>query len=272
MSSPSIFLTCLLLLATVHGAPAGAQGAGSGKNIEDLLPMSSMEDDPIGIDEDHGALDRVDISARKRSSRPQDSDLFGPAPPTFRARKGEVLTAVPSVKEVLHSAEITLRDGLAEVALELRFIGSSDKPSELSYRLAVPPGAGLASLQVCNAAGCREGVADRSKGRFDAYDDAVQSRGPADAGPVGHAQELKDDRGEALLLRAAPVLKGDPLTLRVRYVADAPLRGGIVRFALPARGMDPRAAPTEVRLHSPDLIDPRIVGHPAQGPPALFDP
>jgi Mg-chelatase subunit ChlD len=76
--------------------------------------------------------------------------------------------------------------------------------------------------------------------------------------PIAHARFAED--GGALFVHAAPISKAAPLTLRVRYEAEAPMHAGTVRFTLPARGMDPRAAQTEIALHAGELLDARIAG------------
>ena len=229
-----------------------------------MLPLSTMENDPIGLDREHRALDRAAEQSRVRPSRTQAADQaeFGPSPPVFRVQQGEILTAVRSVRETHHRVEVDFRDGLATVTVHLGLGGTSNKPSEAHYRLAVPPDAALAELQVCNPSGCREGFAQSSQGAL-AYEDALLARGPANPLPVARATPQRDDRGGFISLRAAPVRKSAPLEVMLRYVCQVPQHGGLLRLVLPARGMDPRSVPGEVSLSAPGMLDARIAGAPA---------
>jgi hypothetical protein len=78
----------------------------------------------------------------------------------------------------------------------------------------------------------------------------VSANSPSGEGIGASAQAIEDARGRALSLRAAAIDKSAMLALYVSYVARAPLHGGVVRFRLPARGYDPRAAASEVTLHA----------------------
>lgn len=265
-----------LLTQTLATAPAQAQPRRE-PAPEDILPQSQFEGDPIGVDENvrgvEAAANRADAEAAERA-RALDADAakYGPTPPVVTPVVGEALTSVRSARERTHRVEVRLDAGLAFVHVEMAFVTPVDKPAEVRYRLAVPARAQLVALAVCNDRGCRDGVPDRSDGALGVYDDAVQARGPERVPPVAHAVTADDARGRAIVVRAAPVVAGRDLTLRVDYVADAPVRAGLARLALPARGMDPNAAPAEVRFTASDMTDARIAGAPATDAPARFDP
>ena len=241
---------------------------------DDPFPVDSDDaDDPIGVDDNARGLDRI-ASERAAAAAPATPPVdlrFGPEPPVLGARSGEILTAAPAVREERHRVQVELEPGLARVSVEVTLTSTAEQPAEVSYRLAVPKGAWIASLSVCNAAGCRDAVPDDAPNGQSAYDAAVLGRADHHLGrgrrertgarplpPVAHA--ALDGERSALNVRAAPARKGDPLIVRVRYEAEAPMHAGMVRFTLPARGMDPRAAQTEVALEARDLLDARVAG------------
>jgi hypothetical protein len=256
--------------------PASQPAAKSAPAPEDILPDSAFESDPIGIDEStrgvEAAARRADAEAAAQArADAADAARYGPAPPAVTPIVGEALTSVRSVRERTHRVNVALDAGLARVRVEMLFATPVDKPAEVRYRLAVPAGASLAALEVCNERGCRKGAADRAEG-LGVYDDAVQARGPERALPIAHAVAGDDARGRAIVVRAAPVVANEDLTVRVEYVTDAVVRAGLARLVLPARGMDPNAAAAEVHLDAPDMIDARIADAPVTEAPARFDP
>jgi hypothetical protein len=230
---------------------------------EDILPQSEF-DDPIGIDSDSRALEQAVPKAPKPKAQAEldrERARFGPEPPPASARAGEVLTAASGVRELAHEVAVELAPGFARVQVTMRFEARGEKPSELRYRLAVPDGGRLSALEVCSEHGCRQGAPAGSDGAR-SYEAALLAR-PAQSGralPIAHAVDARDARGTAIVIHAAPVLGAAPLTVRVSYLAPTRLRGGVVRLRLPARGMDPQVAPTELRLSAPGMIDPRIAG------------
>jgi hypothetical protein len=246
---------CLLQNATNSRVASADSG-----NVEDILPLANDPNDPIGIERDPG-FDRAAATPTRESrgttpTTAEDRARFGPTPPPFAAKSGEALTAVASVHELTHRVNLELYAGLALLETEQSFENSADKPAEIEYRLAVPDDAALAGLDACNARGCRTGVLGPATERGAAYDDAVRARGSKPALsqlPLAHAYKVRDARGAALIVRAAPVEKGTVLTLHVRYATQAAVHGGIARLRLPARGMDPRAAPLELSLRASDL-------------------
>lgn len=249
--------TVLFIHALLCAVPASAQLPAW--VTED--PFSSADDDPIGIDR----TDRLETVAPTRT----DEEVEAPIPVVH----GEVLSAIAGVREEDHSVDVTLTHGLALVEVAMRFVSSARHAAEVGYRIAVPEGARLLRLEVCNAQGCREGLVDASAG-LGPYDDAVRSRSPeAEPLPVAHAAI---DAG-VLRIRAAPVQRegrprggraslgrtpaGDgPLTVRVAWWVPAPVRGGRVRFTIPARGRDLRAAPAMIRVRSEELSRGSVAG------------
>lgn len=237
---------------------------------EETFPQDDG-DDPIGLDDDARTLDALATQRMAKVAEKPIDTAFGPVPAAPTARTGEVLTAIPAAREASHRVHVELAPGLATVSVEIALTSTSSKPCEARYRLAVPRGARLASLQACNAAGCRQGVVDRdhAAGRS-AYDSAVLARASTVSGahanargpmPVAQAQLAAD--GKSIVMHAAPIVLDEPLTLTLRYEAEAPMHGGTVRFALPARGMDPRVAQTEVTLDARGLLDARVAGQSA---------
>ena len=231
-------------------------------SAEDILPLTNDPNDPIGIDQEQATLERAATSGKpKPAARHRDVAAFGPEPPVSTARSGEVLGGVPSVREQSHRVQVELNAGLVSVTSELAFENTSDKPAEVFYRLATPDDAALNSLEVCNPRGCRSGLLDTSVRRLTAYDDAVQARSPkASSGalPAGDARRIHDARGTAIMLRAAPCVRGQVLQVRVTYLAAATQHAGVVRFTLPARGMDPRVAQGQVAVRANGMTDLRV--------------
>jgi hypothetical protein len=234
-------------------------------NVEDILPLANDPNDPIGIERDPGFERAAAVNTRQPASAgPSTSDdhaRFGPTPPPFAAKSGEALTAVPSVRELTHRASLELYAGFALLETELSFENTADKPAEVEYRLAVPEDAALAGLDACNSRGCRSGIIAPATERGAAYDDAIRARGPKPLQqqlPLAHAYKVRDTRGAALIVRAAAVERDLPLTVRLRYATAAAVHGGVARLRLPARGMDPRAAPLELSLRATDLTEVQV--------------
>src|SRR5690606_26079858 len=228
----------LALLGISLAAPAAAQRDGGIPTWIEADPFASGDHDPIGMDRGDGLEATVPTDASE--------EVLARVP----VQAGEVLTAIAGVREAAHEVSVELADGLAIVEVAMRFTSSARHAAEVRYRLAVPDRASLTDLEVCNASGCRRGLVDPRAGALGPYDDAVRSHGPSGL-PVARAASVEDERGHAVLVHAAPVLRegrtrpgsdvrtaaGDgPLSVRVRYVLDAPIRGGRARLAMPARG------------------------------------
>lgn len=248
--------TLVFLLSCLAAPPiAGAQDGGVGlPDWVEADPFSGGRDDPIGID-------RADRLETVSPTRPGEA-----LQPNVPVQHGEVLSAIAGVREREHTMEVRLEHGLARVDVSMTFASRARYPAELRYRLPVPRGASLARLEVCNAAGCTDGRVDETPGPLGPYDDAVRAHeGGRSRPPVAHAALIRGaGGGEALWLRAAPVRpeprRGQPgsttsgeLTLRVRYLVPAPVRGGHARLTIPARGRDARAAAARIRVRSDEL-------------------
>jgi len=205
-----------------------------------------MVDDPLGLepsDEDLGKSLLREMDKDVKKAMTGDAKLFGPLPPPYRAKKGMVLTAVASVRELEHKTAVHFAHGLAKIEVTMRFASISETPAEVRYRLAIPSDSGLESLKVCNKNGCRIGVIDRPS-ELSLYNDAVLARGPEPTLPIAHAAFTKDSRGSAIVVRAAPIVEGTDLTVNLSTISSIEQHNGKARLQLPARGMDPRAAPT----------------------------
>ena len=212
------------------------------------LPQIDPDADPIG---DTGMEAILEAEARERRERA----LRGPAPPDLPVREGAALTAPSGVRESAHAVDVTLDDGLAVATETLRFTSTARASVEIRYRVPVPAGAWLAGLEVCEASRCRRGEV-RGDGSA-MYDDAIRARPMRDSDappPVGEAERIRDARGEAIVVHAAPLRPGVELTVRVQWVAPAALHGGIARVVLPPRGQDPRAAAAELTVHAPHML------------------
>ena len=247
-------------LASLGLAPSSAVRA------DEPTTHADADADPLA----EGGLDALaDAEALARHERA----LRGPTPPDLPVRAGEALTAPAGVREAEHGVDVTLDDGLATAVETLRFQSTARLPAEVRYRLAVPPGAWLAGLEVCSPNGCRAGSVRGAAGG-EAYDDSVRAR-PQESAlplPVGHAARVSDARGEAIVVRAAPVSAGAELTVRVRWVAPATQHGGVVRLVLPARGQDPRAAAARLTVRAPQLLGATVDGLSTDDAPVTVEP
>ena len=260
-------LAALIALLGLAPAATRADDPSAATRADAPLPQLDDDADPIG----EGGLDAL-AEAETRARR--ERALRGPPPPDLPVREGEALTAPSGVRESAHEVDVTLDDGLAVATQTLRFTSTARTPAELRYRLAVPAGAWLGGLEVCDASGCRVGDVRGGAGGV-AYDDAVRARRAADAdGPlaVAHAQLVHDARGDAIVVRAAPVRAGEELTLRVRWVAQAAIHRGIARIVLPARGQDPRASAARVTVHAPRMLAATADGLTTDETPVTVEP
>lgn len=242
-----------LLLTLSLTALAAAQ---SSDPAAELLP-EGMPDDPIGTGDTHTLRD-----VPSEPEAPPIDPLRPPRAPAVTVDEGAVLTAIPGVREVDHRVDLKLTEGRIEASVVLRIISRAQHRAEVRYRLAVPKGARAGSLEVCLEDRCRLGAPDASA----AYDAAVRAR-PAEAAeaplPVADVRAVTDERGAALIVRAAPVIAGQTLELRLRYVAETRTHGGITHARIPARGRDPRAAPARLTFETDELLAPAVDGRPA---------
>jgi hypothetical protein len=240
-------------------APDGGALRASGSPPDDADPLA---------DTDLDALAEVEARARReRAAR-------GPTPPDLPVREGEVLTAPSGVREIAHGIDAVFEDGLLVVTHTVDLVSTARLPVELQERIAVPAGTWLAGLTVCDGARCREGLAAGAVGEA-AYEDAVRARPAEDAlpfAPVAHARRVRDARGEAIVVRAAPLRPDGPLRLTLRWIASAPLVGGTVRAVIPARGQDPRVAAARLTVRAPGMIGATADGLPTSEVPATIEP
>jgi hypothetical protein len=241
----------VLALATLSASIGAAQDGRP--SLDELVDTERHSDDPIGIDDESDLSSVPGPPGPAPPETPDEIARRGPRPPTVRAADGQVVTAISAVRETHHAVDVTLEDGLAVVTVELTFSSRARHPAEVRYRLATPEGAALSSLRVCVSDRCRDGLSLGDAGRV-AYDAAVRARGEDDAAPVAAAEHVRDERGEALSILAAPVPPRGTLIVEVRYVAPAPVVGGVARLTLPGRGQDPRAAPTSVSASATSMI------------------
>lgn len=254
LSVTRTLLAALLLLA--RPGAALAQGG-----LDDLVHSDPFSNDPIGVDA-QSDLHRIPVP--RASGTPTVDLTRGPTPPSVEPIAGAALVAIPAIREVDHEVTVRLEEGLAYGETRMRFVSRSRLRAEVQYRLAMPEGAELASLTVCAGEACTTGVPRAASGALSPYDDAVRAR-PTDASgaraPIGSARAVRDAKGHAFLVRAAPIApEGGELRVTVGWVARAPVRGGVARLVIPARGQDPRAAPAVVRVTATDLLNPAAEG------------
>lgn len=254
----------LTLAVWLCASIASGQQAPASSDLPWATDVSS--DDPIGLQREDTELDRG-----APPPRTPDERAFGPRPPAFSGRVGDVLVAPPMVRETAHRVRIEWHAGLALVTTELHFTTTGSHASEVKYRLPVPTSATLASLRVCTSAGCREGLVTAPESHMSAYDDAVQARGPGNGLAVAHARMQQDERGHFIQLRAAPVTRSEELVASVSWIVETPLRNHNVRLTIPARGVDERAAPAEVRFSAPALTGVSLADGPWTEAPAILE-
>ncbi|HJL04515.1 MAG TPA: hypothetical protein RMH85_08505 [Polyangiaceae bacterium LLY-WYZ-15_(1-7)] len=261
-----------LLLSTLLAAPAGAQApddareqpSGVDEAMRTLLPEGDALD-PIGTG-DTASLRDVPAPPTPPEDDPHDPTR-GPLPAQLEVDEGDVLTAIPGVREARHRVDLRVEGALAEATVELQLISTARAPAEARYRLPLPEGGVPVGLEACRGERCRQGTWDTSG----AYDDAVRARGPEEAEaeasgepvmPVASLERSAD--GEGLVLRVAPVDRSATTIVRVRWAAPVETRGGVLRLRVPARGSDLRVAPARVTLRAPGLLNPALQRAPAQ--------
>jgi len=244
---------------------------------EDILPLSDF-DDPIGIDSQSRALDSALAKPKPEptsgAGHSADRARYGPEPPPLLVRAGEVLTASPATRELSHRISIELEPGRARVRVAMYFESTSRTPAELKYRLALPAGSLITALTACNPHGCREAL-PQPKSTPRSYDAALLARGAADQPvlPIARLTRVQTELGDAVVVHAAPVANEAALTIRLSYESPATVHAGVVRFSLPARGMDPQLSPAEVSLTTRGgLIDARLGPESDLSAPRSVDP
>jgi hypothetical protein len=140
---------------------------------------------------------------------------------------------------------------VARVDHELRFESDDSRTAELRLVLPTAGGAGLQSLEACRRGRCRRGLPDTtSLSEIDAYEVATNARG---RGPQAVARAVPgSDDGPVFDIHAAPVSRGDPLTLHLSYVSPVDTVAGHLLIDLQRTGGDPRIAEPEVEVVGPD--------------------
>jgi len=238
---------CVLALATTSSA-------------QELVSDGEDSDDPLGT----GGTESLATVPEIVRAEPDTSHL-GPEPPGVEAQDGDVLTAIPGVRESGHATHVRIEDGLAYVEEEMRFVSSARWDAEVRYRLPVPADAAASGVEVCLGERCRQSAHDPS----DAFDDVLRARPASESEPRSPIARLQTE-DDALLLSAAPVVRDETLVVKVRYVAPAPVFGGVVRFVLPARGHDMRVARSEVTFET-NLLAPTLQGAPTSDSALILD-
>jgi hypothetical protein len=226
----------VILGATAFGGlPGVLQASPPGLQAQDeleLIESTEREEDPLGIDESTGR----GLEEAARSLRVEEA-------PKPNAHKGAVLSAISGVRETRHALRVRLSRGLAFVEAELAFENTSAHAAELAYRLAVPEDAVVTELEVCVASRCRSAASKASP------KDRAKGSGQVSDQPYVALEKIHDADGSALSLIAGPVA-APGLSLRVVYLAEAPIRGGQIRFVLPARGLDPNTTPASLAVEA----------------------
>lgn len=210
----SIFFSALLLFGASSGSAQESQEA-----LGRLFPSADSLD-PLSMG-DTGSLADVELAA------PQD------VPP--ESEIGEVLAAIPGARETEHHVFVHLRHGLASVAVRQVFSHSGRFAAEALYRVPLPPGATLGSLEVCRGSECRAAeVGSRAE-----FETSFNAR----SGLVAAHIQVED--GQATL-HVAPIRQGQVTEVRWSFVTPVEVHGGVARITFPARGHDLRVAPARV--------------------------
>ncbi len=260
-------LTLLSALLVASGASAQDAGrrraadAGVDAHVETVAEFESH--DPFEHDP---ADDEMGRPIDPMATMADDDPALGAAPtadellePPVRVAHGPVLDAIPGVRAQTHTTRVELTHGLLIAEETLVFTSSARHRAEVLYRLAVPERANVISLRVCNAAGCREGVAETHGSPQGAYDEALIVRGASEnALPVGHVARDHDELGDHLALRAAPLLHDRTLEVTVRWVIETPIFGGATRVTWPSRGVDARDVRRSLEVRAIDLVEPHL--------------
>lgn len=253
---PAHLLAALLaLVGTARAQDAGVADAFSVAEFEGADPFEHEVTEASALLDAPGGPDPMAVLADDDpalAAPPSEDEL---AEPPVRVQRGAVIEAIAGVRESGHETSVTFAHGLAVVDETLRFASSARHRAEVRYALAVPPGAALASLEVCNPIGCRSGLDDAHGGAT--YEASLTARRPGPSGlPIAHAA-LEED---ALVVRAAPVIARSELTVRVRWAVVVPVHGGVARLELPASPADLRTSERHVTAHAIDLVEPAIDG------------
>lgn len=203
----------------------GVSNAAAQEEVQLLFPGTD-ESDPIGTG-DTGSL----------------RDVPPPVPRVVvpDVVEGDVLSAIPGVREIDHRVNVQIADGLARVSIEQRFVHRGHDAAEVRYRVRVPEDARIGTLEVCR-------------------DEVCEGGGEGEGFGVTASSRRVDD---AIVLRVAPIERGVTTSVRWSYLTEARIRGGVARVDLPARGHDARIAPSQVHVETTDLLALSLDGAPA---------
>jgi hypothetical protein len=252
------------------------------------LDAAGDEDDPLGVG-DVGTL--RDVQVRAPRSEPTEALRVPPA-------VGEVLTAIPGVRETSHRVDVRWTPGLALIREEIVLRSTADHLAEARLRLPRPEGAWLVALEGCVDDRCVAAVPDAST-RYDAAwiraalepraGSASRAESPTEArverpvashaGPHGEAPSSPrgeprpearplllaadahdDERGSAFSIHVAPIEPGRTYAVRVAWATPLSVVGGIARLTIPARGNDLRASAARVSFEPGDVLAPTLQG------------
>jgi len=209
-----------------------------------LIESTERNLDPLGLDDATGA--GLDDAARALQPKKVPDPV---------AESGDVLTAIAGVYESGHEVQIKLEAGLAFVEETLELSNRTRHTADAAYRLRVPDDAVLWAMRVCVAGRCRDAL----RGGADELA-SYAVRTPATQGATGEelpsaaVSTIREGEGRALAVHVGPI-RARPVSVRVSYLSAAPIHGGHARFALPARGFDPRLVPTKIQVESRDLSE-----------------
>src|SRR5690606_18556982 len=159
--------------------------------------------------------------------------------------------------------------GLAWVRTDITLSNSARYPAEVRYRLSMPADASLMGVGVCVGEVCRQGIpADDGAAYEAALKASSASERPA---PIARLEQTQDEPGSAAPLWAAPGPLDGELHVSIPSVCDVAGGGGVSRRARPARGRDPRAAPTHFSAQAPGLGEPSVDGIGVTDAPAVLE-
>lgn len=233
----------LLGLGILFSAQASAQNRPDpGRELE-LIESTERSEDPLGLDESTGS--GLEHAAAKL--KPQTAPVILPS-----AELGAALSAIAGIRESAHTAEVELAHGLAFVEATLALSSRAKHAAEVAYRFALPAGAAVTRVRLCVGERCRDAAPSAAR---TSYLQALAKKSASAGEPMLWAEPIHDAQGAALALRIAPIAPQIEARIAIDYVAEAPVRGGRVRFRLPARGYDPRLVPAQIRVRTRELSE-----------------
>ncbi|MFT3927306.1 MAG: hypothetical protein QM778_32485 [Myxococcales bacterium] len=192
-----------------------------------VIESTEQGEDPLGIDRSTGS----DLDEAAKRLTPAKAVVLP------SAVSGPVLSSLSQVTETSHQILIRIEQGLAFIQVNLELDSKAKYATEASYRLALPEGAVLLGLSACQGRNPCVAAGPRAVATEPAPSPSRTSLWLA-------GELIRDHAGPALAIRVGPIAPEAKLALEVRYMLESPLRGGHVQLHLPARGQDPRIAPT----------------------------